>query len=296
MRGVAVLVALSLFFMVVHAEKEIEDIVEQHLEEIPDVEDNAQIPVRGRTFKEWGKKFWDWMGWGDDYYEYEEVYYYPVQHQSSYSSYGAPDAYGSSGSASGASSYVSYQPAPHYHGHHSPSRGDHVEDEWSFTDLMYDVAVSVIPMSLLLSSLPAGFFTLPIRRREFPDNSIFGSDFDTSQIPLLSSLMIENLFNDPECQRKLFCEVSLIGQDENATLTQRAIYYVASLTPDYIADRFGVGNLFRASRDGACSAFRCSSSSVPSKVTSFDPLDTNKLEPDEKGADSEKDVAGDSKN
>lgn len=38
------------------------------------------------------------------------------------------------------------------------------DDEWSFTDMMFDMAVTIVPIGILLSALPAGFLTFAIRR------------------------------------------------------------------------------------------------------------------------------------
>lgn len=38
------------------------------------------------------------------------------------------------------------------------------DDEWSFTDMMFDMAVTIVPIGLLLSALPTGLFTFAVRR------------------------------------------------------------------------------------------------------------------------------------
>ena len=41
------------------------------------------------------------------------------------------------------------------------------DDDWSLTDMMFDMAVTVVPIGLLLSALPTGLFTFAIRRLAF---------------------------------------------------------------------------------------------------------------------------------
>lgn len=38
------------------------------------------------------------------------------------------------------------------------------EDEWSVSDMMFNVAATVVPIGLLLSALPTGLFTFAVRR------------------------------------------------------------------------------------------------------------------------------------
>lgn len=54
---------------------------------------------------------------------------------------------------------------------------------------------------------------------------------DPTELPLLQTLMDTDLMalTERQCQAKLFCELYRLGEHENASLMQKAFYYVATL-------------------------------------------------------------------
>jgi len=263
----------------------VDEAPEQYVEE-------GKSQATGRTFGEMSRTFWSWMGYdyddyeddyyGDEYYDYQQLYYSP-QSGSAQIGYGLP-AVGYAGSGTG-SSYSSYSPIvaapPH---HFNPARHDNFEDEeYSYYDILYNMALAVVPMGLMMSALPVGVFSLgAFRRRSLDDNSILESQLDPSHLPLLHALMESEdvlALVSPQCQEKLFCEITRIGELEGASYLQRAFYYVATLTPDFMARRVGLARLFRASRAGACDVFHCSAASGPTPPPRIhSPPDTNHID------------------
>ncbi|KAK4309150.1 hypothetical protein Pmani_019208 [Petrolisthes manimaculis] len=247
----------------------------------------------GRTLYEWGKSLMSFMGfdYDDDYY-YDEDYsyqlYYPQSGHGAQIGYGLPSiGYSASGGTGGhQSSYSSYSPliaAPPQHFHH-PARHDNFEEDegWGFTDIMYNVAMATVPLGLLFTAMPTGLFTLAIRRRSLDDSNLLAQELDPSQLPLLQALTESDdimALVSPQCQEKLFCELTRIGEYEGSSFMQRAFYYVATLTPDFMARRVGLARLFRASRAGACEMFHCSATShpTPPPLVVHKSTDTNQI-------------------
>lgn len=253
-------------------------------------------PATGRTFSEWGKTIMEWMGFDYDdesEYDYEYTYYYPPS-ASSQVGYGIPAVGYVSPSAGGQqSSYSSYSPvqiAPQHFGH--PARDDKYEEDdnsWSMTDLMYGVAMSAIPIGLLVSAIPTGLFTVALRRRSLGDDNLLEDSLNPEELPLLHALVESDFLalTSRECQAKLFCELTRIGEHEGASFMQRAFYYVSTLTPDFLARKVGLARLFRTSRSGNCNMFQCSATSAqrpPPKVT-HKPVDTNRISEDVTSSD-----------
>ena len=69
-------------------------------------------------------------------------------------------------------------------------------------------------------------------RRSFDDGSDLAAEVDPSELPLLNTILEAKDFTallSPHCQRKLFCEITKIGENEEASFMQRAFYYLAML-------------------------------------------------------------------
>merc|ERR1712002_526512 len=227
----------------------------------------------GRTLDEWARSFWSWMGYDEDeYYDYEYEFL-PPSGSGAAINYGLPQVGYVPPSAGGLestyTSYDPYRPPSNHLGH--PARDDSVESEWGITGMLYDMAVTAIPVALLMAALPSTLFTVAIRRRSF-DDTLLESDF----------LSLANR----DCQEKLFCELAQIGEMDNASFLQRAMYYVATLTPDFLARRVGMERLFQTSRHGHCEVLSCSSTAStrlalpkvlipPSHTNAIDDLSTH---------------------
>ncbi|KAG7174972.1 hypothetical protein Hamer_G015179 [Homarus americanus] len=191
----------------------------------------------------------EWMGYDyDDYedYDYQSVYYYAPS-ASAQAGYGLPLVGYESPSAGGQqSSYSSYAPVqvvhrPQYFQH--PARDD---------------------------------------RRSLDDTNLLQDQFDPSELPLLNTLVENNFLSltSRQCQEKLFCELSLLGEHEDASFLQKTFYYLATLTPDFVARKAGLARLFRTSRAGSCSMLRCSATPdqrPPPLASHQPPTDTNRI-------------------
>ncbi|XP_045617508.2 uncharacterized protein [Procambarus clarkii] len=239
----------------------------------------------GRTFSEWGQSIMEWMGFGDDesdeYSDYEYSYYYPPS-ASSQIGYGLPSVGYQGATGAQQSSYSSYAPVQVAHPQFSPARDDTYEDDdgWSMTDIMYNMALTAVPVGLLLSALPTGLFTIAVRR-SFDNSNLLDETMDPSELPLLHALVESDFMAlvSRDCQEKLFCEISRIGEREGASFMQKAFYYVATLTPDAVARKVGLARLFRTSRHGHCDMIQCSATSGqrPPPMVTHKPVDTNRI-------------------
>jgi len=208
----------------------------------------------GRTW-DWAKKMAKWMGYDYDYEEEEYYdYYYPVQYQPVEGQHAAAGGHGGS-------SYVSYQ--QHHPGafHQSPARDDYVtdDDEWSIMDMMFDMGVTLVPIAMLLAALPSGLFTFAVKRRSFGSDNLLDDSFDADEMPILRDLLENDwlAFTARGCQERLFCEISKLGEREESSIMQKFFYYASSLTPDFVARKAGLADVFRASRYRQCEIFTC---------------------------------------
>jgi len=79
------------------------------------------------------------------------------------------------------------------------------------------------------------------------------------ELPLLHA--VENAdflsYTTRDCQARIFCEISKIGRNKESSLMQKLIYLTANLTPDHLADGYGLKKLFKVSRDGMCEMYKC---------------------------------------
>ncbi|XP_068239835.1 uncharacterized protein [Palaemon carinicauda] len=230
-------------------------------EEDVDFQDEVELP-QARTLTEWSNAFWRWMGYDEyDYYEddYDNYYFAAATPQVGY---GLPAVgYITPTGGSPHSSYSSYVPIqPGQGGFGRPARDDedYDEDSWSMTDMLMDMAITVVPVGLLLSALPTGLFTFAIRRRSFDDSNLLMDTLDQTEINRIVSLLKSDL-TDRRCQEELFCELSKVGELDDASYLQKSFYYISTLTPDFLASRVGLGRLFRTTRSGYCQALQCPS-------------------------------------
>lgn len=255
---IAVCLVWVVALAVAEDESKLQELDADFVDDVEEPKPVVALKKNGATARtwDWAKKMAKWMGYD---YEYEDEeyydYYYPVQYVSPDGQF-APTSH----AGGGGSSYVSYQ--QHHPGafHHSPARDDYVtdDDEWSITDMMFDMAVTIVPIGLILAALPSGLFTFAVRRRSFGDN-LLDDSFDPDEMPILRDLLENDwlAFTARECQERLFCEISQLGEREESSFMQKFFYYATSLTPDFVARKAGLDDVFRASRYGQCEIFRC---------------------------------------
>ena len=80
---------------------------------------------------------------------------------------------------------------------------------------------------------------------------------------------------EARCQKELFCEMAEMGSNVEANTVQKLFAYAVSLTPNIIADKFGVREVFEVKRkfqknsfiitqttfqatlEGRCKKFKC---------------------------------------
>ncbi|KAK7079086.1 hypothetical protein SK128_000291 [Halocaridina rubra] len=174
------------------------------------------------------KTFWSWFGYDYDDYEDYDYQYFPASSQPNIG-YGLP-AIGYIPASAGVaqSSYSSYIPVHHQFAHTRDDNFAEDEDDWSMSDLMFDMAVAIVPIGILLAALPSGLFTIAVRRRSFDDSNLLMDSLEPQQVNRIISLLKSDL-TDRNCQEELFCELSNIGEQDEASLLQKAFYYISTL-------------------------------------------------------------------
>jgi len=220
----------------------------------------------GRTFEtmynwwdEMSNDFWSWLGYDEDYYydDYGNGFGPEVN-------YGIPQVGFVPASAGGLeSSYVSYNPHEITHNHLEREDDYDEDEEFSISGMLFDMAVIGVPLALLFSAIPTGVVTLALRRRSLDDNAL--DEIEPEQLPLLRAIEESSFLAllNRQCQEKLFCELTLIGEKDNASYMQKAMYYTAMLTPDFVARRVGLQKLFRTARAGECFNLSCHATDGP---------------------------------
>jgi len=256
MRGLLVLMAgATVVLGAAVVEEQVPQVVKEQVQAIQTSPELRRIirkgrqMTRGRSFLEnMSDRIMSFFGYQgeDDYGDYDEGsdYYYPSLENT---------VGGNAGS-----SYAFYNP---YGSNYHPARDDNFEeddgDDYGWGDLMIDAAMVAVPMAIVLAAMPTGLFTIPIVGRSM-QNNIEGSlrDFE---LPALRAIEGADLlsYTTRECQERIFCEVSRIGRQKDASLIQKLFFLAANLTPDQYAESYGLKKLFKASQDDKCSMYKC---------------------------------------
>ncbi|KAB7502025.1 UNVERIFIED_CONTAM: hypothetical protein RMT77_007135 [Armadillidium vulgare] len=193
-----------------------------------------EIDVEGRGIRDMARNVWDFFfGEGDDY-DYNDYNYEFNPNE--------------------VSSYTWYDPT-------SARRDTEVLDEdedYSWGELAIGAAMAIVPLGLLLAALPQGLFTIAVKKRSFGDDNILDR-IDPTELPLLRSLQEGDLLSlvRPQCQKKLFCEISQLGREDTASFIQKAFYFVSHLMPDNISRKLRLQRLFTVARENKCELYTC---------------------------------------
>merc|ERR1712156_73394 len=178
------------------------------------------------------------------------------------SGYSAP----SSGYEAPSSEYgaPSYESAPSYN---APSYGG---DDDGFNDFLNALA-AFLPIGLFLAAIPPNLITISTKKKRsltegYGDQAELSNHVDTTTtteyhypfLERISEIGFSKMMSDVECQKRVFCEMSLKGmKDEDANTVQKAFNYFVLLMPKSFRKFYGTTDIFLNMKEGNCSVFQC---------------------------------------
>jgi len=166
------------------------------------------------------------------------------------SSYDSPNSYNPPLSSYEAPSYYdapSYKP-----GYEAYSGGG----KDSFNDFLNALA-AFLPIGLFLAAIPPNLIVINSRRKrdvtEHDENSV------ETVYPFLDKINKIGWGNlqDVSCQKKLFCEMAVMGSSSDGNYVQRSLAALVKYTPTFLAQRIGVEDVVQATSSEKCQQFKC---------------------------------------
>ncbi|PSN44521.1 hypothetical protein C0J52_14690 [Blattella germanica] len=127
-----------------------------------------------------------------------------------------------------------------------------------------NMLAAFIPLGLFLAALPPNVLTINTTTPDLPSRQRSVDQEDSSELDIMSFPILDLLdkygiesLDDPECENRIFCEMSRLGREPTGNIIQKAFWHLAQDTPDKTADAMGMRELFKAVRTDACSIYRC---------------------------------------
>jgi len=136
-----------------------------------------------------------------------------------------------------------------------------------FNDFLNALA-AFLPIGLFLAAIPPNLITISTRKKRSLTNSS-GEDYSLNDVdtthteyryPFLERITEIGFYktmSDVECQKRLFCEMTSKGREEDANSVQDAMNYFVLLSPKSFSDYIGTTEVFRSIKEGNCSMFKC---------------------------------------
>ncbi|KAJ9578845.1 hypothetical protein L9F63_004949, partial [Diploptera punctata] len=122
-----------------------------------------------------------------------------------------------------------------------------------------NMLAAFIPLGLLLAALPPNILTINTTTPDLPSRQRSVETLDMTSYPILHLLEkygVESL-DDPECENRIFCEMSRLGREPSGNVIQKAFWHAAHETSDKNAEAMGMKELFKAVRTDSCSIYKC---------------------------------------
>ncbi|XP_046384468.1 uncharacterized protein LOC124154657 [Ischnura elegans] len=158
-------------------------------------------------------------------------------------------------------------PFPHHPGKHHPPAPDAGDADlldkkagktraWK---TLVAALTTLVPIGLFLAALPPNYVTvsnatsLRSGKSEEGDEEL---DVEYPALDLMGRLGLGAL-GDPQCEGRLFCEMSRMGRTEDANAIQKILWRIVNDVPDVLTDMVGLRRLFKAARTDSCRAFKC---------------------------------------
>jgi len=168
------------------------------------------------------------------------------------SGYSAP----SSGYEAPSSEYgaPSYESAPSYN---APSYGG---DDDGFNDFLNALA-AFLPIGLFLAAIPPNLITISTKKkRSIQSNEVEQDDHQIDQeeekatYPFINRILhmgIDEFWNNPQCQQKIYCEMSQMGHTSQGNWVQKSMAFATIMFPTNLMDIIDVA------KNGDCNALQC---------------------------------------
>nr|CAD7449149.1 unnamed protein product [Timema bartmani] len=125
-----------------------------------------------------------------------------------------------------------------------------------------------IPLGIFLASISPSILhinstqsNLPHRQRSL-DGVTKMDDLDDPLLAILDKYGGTESLDDPDCENRIFCEMSRLGKQPQANLVQKAFWYLANDTPSSVAESLGLREVFKAVRTDACNIYNCNKNST----------------------------------
>jgi len=166
------------------------------------------------------------------------------------SGYDAPSSgYDAPSSEYGAPSYES---APSYN---APSYGG---DDDGFNDFLNALA-AFLPIGLFLAAIPPNLITISTKKKRSIVNEVEppqdqAEDHQEATYPFINRILhmgIDEFWNNPQCQQKIFCEMTQMGHTSQGNWVQKSMAFATIMFPTNFMDVIDVA------KNGDCNALQC---------------------------------------
>ncbi|PNF27462.1 hypothetical protein B7P43_G08984, partial [Cryptotermes secundus] len=133
-------------------------------------------------------------------------------------------------------------------------------EKMSMWKKVLNMLAAFIPLGLFLAALPPNVLTINTTQPDLPSRQRSVNHEDSAMsfpiLDLLDKYGIDSL-DDPECENRIFCEMSRLGGQPRGNIVQKAFWNLAHHIPDKTADNIGMKELFKAVRTDSCEIYRC---------------------------------------
>ncbi|CAG0888155.1 unnamed protein product [Cyprideis torosa] len=121
-----------------------------------------------------------------------------------------------------------------------------------------------LPLGLLLAALPPNVINLTVRRKRSADGVIRTEPEVMYTNPVLEMIEANGLdsLESPNCQRRVLCELAVLGHKPEGNSVQKFLWNVANMVPDLLSSTMGLRDTFRAVRAESCQQFYCPEANV----------------------------------
>merc|ERR1711941_238314 len=148
----------------------------------------------------------------------------------------------------------SYESAPSYN---APSYGG---DDDGFNDFLNALA-AFLPIGLFLAAIPPNLITISTKKKRSiqsneveQDNHQIDQEEEKATYPFINRILhmgIDEFWNNPQCQQKIYCEMSQMGHTSQGNWVQKSMAFATIMFPTNLMDIIDVA------KNGDCNALQC---------------------------------------
>jgi len=131
----------------------------------------------------------------------------------------------------------------------------------TFNDFLNALA-AFLPIGLFLAAIPPNLIVINSARKkrsEEEEDLGINSVQQHTHYPFMQKIGVigYNGLKTVGCQQRFVCEMATFGESEEANSVQKAMLWMARLTPDFVADYAHATQVFKAVRSHECQQFSC---------------------------------------